>query len=266
MWEQILPAWDAAHHAGLAATHPQRSTLAAVLWLLARYQRTTDTVRLTQVAHHAGMWNGEGECPRHITAAVGRHLQALHELGAITYEPSTSRRGVTITLPPGSRAADARAEEGDSRAPDARANGGSRAHGARASSSARALSAPARALSGTETPSARALSAPARASRARASEDLPEEVLRGSSEEGAGRRTSASSGAPHDTEVVVVPAGVWLEPGEGDAELISWCTEVSTSSSTVYLATEPDGTTLAFTVAGDGLHFIEHGTLELPPG
>jgi hypothetical protein len=267
MWALILPAWDHAHRTANAghATPAQRATLEAVLWLLASHQRLDDTVRLTQVAREAGLWDGAGECPRSASAAAGRHLAALAAMGAIDYEPSTSRRGCTITLlgPTVEELAD---EEAATRAPGtreptdplarlARANGRPLARTTRASDdpSSRASDDRSRA---SDAPLAR-LDPSTRAPGARASEGF-----RGSTEE-TPPRADASHGAngagSAAGETVEVPAHLWHDPGPGDGELIDWALEHA-DPTTILTAHDDDGTAYHLTVDTDGIHFVNAPT------
>lgn len=174
IWDEILPAWDHAHRAANAgrATLHQRAVLEAVLWLLGSFQRLDDTIRLTQVAQHAGLWDGEGECPRSASAAAGRHLQALADLGAITYQPSKSRHGCKVGLiqpDDGTRAgarelADPRTRAGTRESRPARAPERASGHNGTRAKNGR-LARPA--------PSGRASEAPGSRATARASEGFP---------------------------------------------------------------------------------------------
>lgn len=191
MWELVLPAWDQAHLAAHGATHAQRSVLFGVLWLLGSYQRESDTVRLSQVAFHAGMWDGIGTPSRSVLRHVGEHLTALAERGAITYEPSRSRRGCKIGLIV-SRASAAH-DDAAARAPERRmTEDDMRRWVAHVAGSGRAPERPARAPERRNTPSTCAPERPARAPQARASEDLSEDVVRGIDPRGAPLDDSAS--------------------------------------------------------------------------
>lgn len=218
MWTDILPAWDHAHRAATSgqATPAQRAVLEAVLWLLARHQRTEDTVRLTQVAYEAGMWDGTDTCPRWTSAAVGRHLQALADLEAIVYEPSTSRRGCLITLiqpDHGSRAQDARPDAAERAADTRERTNGSRAQTARANGSTRAHSTTRSRASDRQL----ARKSPrTRAPGARASEGFPEVPTEGKPE-GRAAHDSASAPSAARADVERVRAAVKTAAYETDA-------------------------------------------------
>ncbi len=119
MWDDVLPRWrasnDALHTHG--ATPSQRAVLQAVQSLLAAHQLTEDDLYLTQIARDAGIWDGAGPCPRSATAAAGRHLQALHDIGAIVYTASGGRRPGRVALPEPNRAHDTRGSDDPNRAP-----------------------------------------------------------------------------------------------------------------------------------------------------
>lgn len=193
MWNEVLPAWRTAHQAAVDAQLPAatRAVLEAVTYLLAAHQRTSDHVRLAQIAHEAGIWDGHGECPRSAAAAAGRHLQRLADAGAISYEPNRSRSiGCRISLPEPdpSRAHDTRdtddADDPETRAPHARHEEPSRAH-----------SEPESRANGARDARKRA---PSRARGARAPEGFPEDVVRGEEPEGA--RNSHNGARPADAE------------------------------------------------------------------
>jgi hypothetical protein len=195
MWDDVLPRWRASHNAArLTATSAEKDVLAAVHLLLAAHQRTEDRLRLSQIAYEAGLWDGTGDCPRSAAARVGRRLQALHDHGAITYQPALGRGPaglVALPDPDENRAPDTRGSTGSNRAPHRRdTDGQPRATDARNTTKNRAPH-------GTEPRASRSRTAPLtvqnRAPQARAPEEFSEGYRGEPEEEGASGGGSADA-------------------------------------------------------------------------
>lgn len=204
MWDDVLPGW---RHAQLTARdaglHPHaHAVLSAITYLLPAHQRTDDRVRLSQVAHHAGLWDGTGTCPRSASAAAGRWLAQLADHGAIHYEPSRAGCHIALLTPAevdAATRAPARADDDDQRAPERAQDT------ANARTSARQTDGPTRdpdTANARSGPSQRAIQPHPTRAGARASEGFPEDVVRGEEPEGAeiGPTGTASGGPSADPD------------------------------------------------------------------
>lgn len=125
-WSDIAPRWQTAHvraHAGRLTAH-QHAVLEAVLYLLASFQQTEDNLSLGQIAQHAGIWpKPADECPKTTRLSVGRHLRALADVGAITYQPAKGRGySGTVGLPDADPTIAARFQKASHRARPSSAN------------------------------------------------------------------------------------------------------------------------------------------------
>lgn len=77
--------WAAAVAAG--CTSAELALLGAVHTWTSTWSRMSDHVSLPQLARVAGLWSGEGECPRDVRRRVSTRLARLADVGAIEYTP-----------------------------------------------------------------------------------------------------------------------------------------------------------------------------------
>lgn len=101
-WAHVAPAMQLSYE--LTRSHQlgsgPRMTLQAIHYLLGLRQVLQDQISTAQLAREIGLWDGTDECPRGARETIGRHLKALSEAGAITYNPAPGRgRLGTIQLP-----------------------------------------------------------------------------------------------------------------------------------------------------------------------
>ena len=90
-WREIALPWKTAHRAATngQATPTQHAVLEAIIYLLASSQRLNGTYHLGHIAREAGLWTDpDNEVSRHRKRTTGEALVALHDMGAIIYEPS----------------------------------------------------------------------------------------------------------------------------------------------------------------------------------
>lgn len=94
-------ALERAAAAGCSAA--ELATLAGVFSWTTSWSRLTDHVSTGQIAVTIGLWPGEArDCPKHIRRKIALRLHALHDAGAIVYEPGGTKgqgSASTITVP-----------------------------------------------------------------------------------------------------------------------------------------------------------------------